>query len=104
MADVKVTIAANNQGLKDGLEKARKNVRKFKEETDGAITGLGGKLTRMFSLGAIAAAARSFISTGKEIRETADRLNLTTDAYQGLDKAFRKGGASSEDFEKGVIR
>lgn len=104
MSDVKVTITAYNQGLKDGLEKAKQDVKKFKDETESGLDGLAKKFAGIFAVSSIIAAGKTLMSFAVGIKDASDELNITTAQVQKLAYAFAQGTATQADFEKGMGR
>lgn len=41
---------------------------------------------------------------GRQLEDASERLNLSTDAVQGLQYAFMRSGATREQFEKGMVK
>ena len=104
MSDVKVTIGADGQGLKDGLAQAKGHVDKFKHESEGAFASLGERIVEIFAVEKILEFGKKLFEFGSDIKNTAMALNLSTDSVQGLGGAFEQTGASSEQFKNGVIK
>lgn len=104
MSDVKVRITAENQGLKDGLSKAKADVDKFAKETEGAFSGLSGKLAAVFSVGAIIGAGRAIFDFVGGIQDTSDALDMSAESVQGLSGAFAQSGVNAEKFAAGMAK
>lgn len=104
MSDIKVTITAYEQGLKEGLKRAKSEVDKFTKETEGAFTGMGAKLTAIFSVGAIVGGIRALGEWAAGLKDTSEELGLTSQQVQRLNHAFAEGAASTDDFTKGMVK
>lgn len=70
----------------------------------GVMAKAGGALTGVLAGGAVLSFTKDVINMGGELQDAADKLNLNTDALQGLGFAFSQSGASQETFEKGMVK
>ena len=104
MSDVKITLSANGQGLKDGLAQAKGHVDKFKHESEGAFASLGERIVEIFAVEKILEFGKKLFEFGSGIKNTAMALDMSTDSVQGIGGALEHAGASSEQFKNAVIK
>lgn len=101
MSTVNVTLALKNAGFKSGLDSARADVKRFKQEAT-AGGGLMGKLgSGLASLG-LAAAVRSTVDWAGSLQDTSDALGLNVEQLQGFRGAFAESGTSAAKFDKAL--
>jgi len=79
-------------------------VDKFAKETDGAMSGLGAKLTAIFSVGFFVNAIRGAVNFADALQDTSDALNISAESLQGLQGAFAQAGVGQEQFRSGMSK
>lgn len=106
-------MATDSLDFKSGLDDS-----KFQagiNRMDKAATKLGASMAKAFAGGAVIGGLATIgtmlknvgneaIEFGSNIKDTADRLSMSTTAMQGLTEAFGLSGAKAEDVQKGMVR
>jgi hypothetical protein len=83
---------------------AGKNIEKGFGGFAGMASAAGKAFAGAFAVGSVVSFGKSIVDLGGNLQDGADKLNLTTDALQGLGFAFSQSGASQEVFEKGMVK
>lgn len=106
MSDVNVKVGLSGDKFKSGLDKLKGDLAGFRKDQESAFGGLGNKLAGAFSgavsIGAIVQFGKSMIELGSNINDTADQVQLSTDAFQELTYAFGQNGTDAETATKGL--
>jgi hypothetical protein len=95
--------------LADAQAKAQRAGEGMRHAFDGAsnsLSTLAGGLTNLPSLllgAGLGFAVTQILHFADALEESANRLGLTTDAYQALSAQAREAGASTQQFERGIV-
>jgi len=110
MADVKITLAAVDQGMKDGLDKAAKSLKslektaaKTEQKTGSFFAGLKGVALPLAALeggfalaGKAAGAFGDAISEGGRLKDLSAQLSMSIEDLVVLRRAFQNAGSDAE--------
>lgn len=73
---------------------------KMMDKAGGAVSGLGGKLAGLFSIGAIIAFTKSTIDWAGSLQDVADGLEVNVEWFQKMANGAALAGGKIEDLEK----
>lgn len=100
IATLVVNIEANTAKLVKDVEGIQGSLDKV-----GSIAGkLGGVLAGAFSIGAVTAAARSFLDTAGALTDLSQKTGISTTELQKLKFAAEQNGGTLEDVTRGVTK
>lgn len=115
VAELKSQLTLDNKPFENSLDKSTEYAKKKAKETEDAFSKvhehfgeqfaeLGGAFVGLASIEGLKELVKGSIEFGAALGDASERLDITTDALQGLGFAFGQGGAKQEDFEKGMLK
>lgn len=111
VAELKSVLSNDNKPFMKSMDEATAKGKKTGKEIEKGFNPLkhvgseiAGGFAGALGVGAVIEFTKSIVEMGSELQDAADRLDLSTDALQGLGYAFGQSGAKQEDFEKGMIK
>jgi hypothetical protein len=92
VAQLKALLGIDNSQYKAGMRDSESAAKRFQQ----TISGVGRALGAAFSVGAIINYTKRLVDFASEIRHTADNLEVSTDALQGLNAMGLRYGVTVE--------
>ena len=100
---ISVTISANTNKFRTGLDKARKHLTRFRKsitDTLFSVRGLAGALAG----GMFAGMIRQQMQVIDQLAKTADKIGITTQSLQGLRHAAELSGVASNTLDMALMK
>lgn len=100
---LEAVLGLDNSGFVRGIRGSVAEANKAAKGMESAFSGIEKKLLGVFSVAAVAGAARSIGAFASEIHDLSDTTNLSTDQFQQFSFAVSQSGGSQEAFVKAMV-